>query len=236
MKGFAGFPAVKESETTRLPDLFFSELLPEIDHLGELKVTLHVFWLLTQKKGERRYVSGQELAADRRLLDGLAAPGMPPQEALQRCAGAGCGPAHAAQGIHRRGELAARSGISSTAKRAGRRWTTCWPASGRRPRPRAGAAPGPAPQHLCALRAEHRPPYAPAGRGADGGRRHLPGRVDQDAFREAVEVNKRKLAVYPAHPGALGRRGKRQMKQSRRGDEGDWRRFIEGEYADYIEH
>jgi len=75
MKGFAGFPAGKQPYTP-VPNLFFSELLPDIDHLGELKVTLHIFWLLTQKTGERRYVSGKELAADRHLLIGLASPGL----------------------------------------------------------------------------------------------------------------------------------------------------------------
>ena len=72
MKEFAGFPAGKQAYIP-VPYLFFSELLPEIDHLGELKVTLHVFWLLTQKKGARRYVSGEELA--RYVNDRLAVSG-----------------------------------------------------------------------------------------------------------------------------------------------------------------
>ena len=36
---FAGFPSGK-MHLTRIPAQFFSELLPQIDHLGELKVTL----------------------------------------------------------------------------------------------------------------------------------------------------------------------------------------------------
>ncbi|MGD9046492.1 MAG: primosomal replication protein N, partial [Anaerolineae bacterium] len=82
MKGFSGFPAGKQPYTP-IPNLFFSELLPEIDHLAELKVTLHVFWLLTQKEGDRRCFSGEELAADRRLLGGLPLVGMSPEEALR---------------------------------------------------------------------------------------------------------------------------------------------------------
>jgi DNA replication protein len=82
MKGFAGFSAGRQPYTP-VPNSFFSEVLPDIDHLGELKVTLHVFWLLTLKTGERRYVSGEELSADRRLLGSLASPGMSPEEALQ---------------------------------------------------------------------------------------------------------------------------------------------------------
>ncbi|HSJ55376.1 MAG TPA: primosomal replication protein N, partial [Anaerolineae bacterium] len=81
MKGFAGFPAGKQPYTP-VPELFFAELLPEVDHLGELKVTLHVFWLLAQQKGERPYIAGDELAADGRLLAGLAGTGRPPEEVL----------------------------------------------------------------------------------------------------------------------------------------------------------
>ena len=50
MKAFSGFPAGKV-HFTPLPNLFFSQLLPAIDDLAELKVTLHIFWLLHQKKG-----------------------------------------------------------------------------------------------------------------------------------------------------------------------------------------
>ncbi|MBC7250612.1 MAG: DnaD domain protein [Anaerolineae bacterium] len=81
MRGFAGFPAGK-GPVTPLPSLFFSELLPVIDDLAELKITLHCFWLLHQKKGEIRYVTRRELADDDLLLDSLRATGHPPQQAL----------------------------------------------------------------------------------------------------------------------------------------------------------
>ena len=45
MKSFSGFPAGK-LRFTSVPNLFFSELLPTMDDLAELKVTLHIFWLL----------------------------------------------------------------------------------------------------------------------------------------------------------------------------------------------
>ncbi len=70
MKKFSGFPAGKV-RFTALPNLFFSELLPLIDDLAELKVTLHIFWLLTRKKGRVRYVSLAELLSDGVLLGGL---------------------------------------------------------------------------------------------------------------------------------------------------------------------
>jgi len=83
MKGFSGFPAGKV-HFTPLPNLFFSKLLPAIDDLAELKVTLHIFWLLHQKKGYPRYVSRRELEADGVLLGGLSGTGQEPEERLRQ--------------------------------------------------------------------------------------------------------------------------------------------------------
>jgi len=83
MKSFSGFPAGKV-HFTPLPSLFFSELLPAIDDLAELKVTLHIFWLLHQKKGYPRYVSRRELEADGVLLKGLKRAGEEPKESLRQ--------------------------------------------------------------------------------------------------------------------------------------------------------
>jgi len=61
---------------TSVPDLFFAELLPAIDDLAELKVTLHVVWL-RQRQG-RQAVTRAELSADETLMRGLAAVGEDP--------------------------------------------------------------------------------------------------------------------------------------------------------------
>ncbi len=73
MQGFPGFPAGKLA-TTPVPNLFFSELLPLIDNVAELKVVLHLFWLIGKKRGALRYARLDELLHDRRLVDGLATP------------------------------------------------------------------------------------------------------------------------------------------------------------------
>ncbi len=69
-KGFPGFP-VGVLRTTPIPNLFYSELLPHIDHMGELKVTLYAFWALAQKEGRFRYLRKAEMAADDLLMQGL---------------------------------------------------------------------------------------------------------------------------------------------------------------------
>jgi DNA replication protein len=63
MPAFAGFPPGK-SPYIPLPEQFFTALLPEIEDASELKVTLHLFWLLYRKHGEPRCASDRELLAD----------------------------------------------------------------------------------------------------------------------------------------------------------------------------
>ena len=63
MTQFNGFPG-GQVKWTRLPTQFFSELLPLIDDLEELKLTLFCFWALQQKEGEFRYLTPDELLAD----------------------------------------------------------------------------------------------------------------------------------------------------------------------------
>ena len=66
---FPGFPA--KSSFTPLPDLFFSRLLPEIHSLPELRVVLHIFWRLYPKKEAPKFITYDELASDRTLMEGF---------------------------------------------------------------------------------------------------------------------------------------------------------------------
>jgi DNA replication protein len=74
MTPFDGFPA--RMQFTRIPNVFFSRLLPRIDDIAELKVTLFVLARLYTKKGHPRFVSLAELADDPALGESLgkAAP------------------------------------------------------------------------------------------------------------------------------------------------------------------
>ena len=78
---FSGFPD-GPLRATPVPNPFFSELLPAIDDLGELKLTLYAFWALAARPGPVRYLRRSELADDRLLLQALAAGGRPADEAL----------------------------------------------------------------------------------------------------------------------------------------------------------
>jgi hypothetical protein len=60
---FAGFPGGK-TRTVPIPEAFFTELLPRIDHPGELRVTLVCFYHMARRSGPLRYARRSELEAD----------------------------------------------------------------------------------------------------------------------------------------------------------------------------
>jgi DnaD/phage-associated family protein len=82
MMAFSGFPAGKMS-FTRIPGPFFSELLPQIDHLGELKVTLYALWQLDRMGGEFRYLTEADFLGDQIFMSGMAADPGAAQPLLQ---------------------------------------------------------------------------------------------------------------------------------------------------------
>jgi DNA replication protein len=67
---FVGIPSGRLTFTA-VPNVVFSELLPLLDDAAEIQVTLHVFYLLSQKKGSPRYVTYDELRADETLMRAL---------------------------------------------------------------------------------------------------------------------------------------------------------------------
>ena len=70
MQGFSGFPDGKQ-RLTSIPNLFFSDLLPIIDNLAELKVTLYAFWALGQREGNVRYLRLPDFMNDPILLKAM---------------------------------------------------------------------------------------------------------------------------------------------------------------------
>lgn len=81
MKGFPGFPDGKV-RSLALPEPLFTELLPLVDHLGELKVTLYAFWRLNLKEGQYRFMRREDFAGDDLFMRGLSASPRQAEEAL----------------------------------------------------------------------------------------------------------------------------------------------------------
>ena len=80
MEQFKGFP--NKSQYTPVPGVFFSNLLPKINDISELKTTLHIFRLLYRKRGYPRFVTYRELLGDKSLMNSLKRGEKPPDEVL----------------------------------------------------------------------------------------------------------------------------------------------------------
>ncbi len=76
MTFFAGFPTGKNPYVP-VPEVFFTHILPQIQDSAELKVTLHLFWLLAKKQNQPRCISDRELQQDQLLLRSLKRAGDP---------------------------------------------------------------------------------------------------------------------------------------------------------------
>jgi len=68
-KPFEGFPA--GARAIAIPSLFFTAVLPRIDDPAELVVTVYFFFAHARKKGQPRFLTYAELAADGSLAGAL---------------------------------------------------------------------------------------------------------------------------------------------------------------------
>jgi DnaD/phage-associated family protein len=82
MPEFKGFPEGKVHQVP-IPAPFFKELLPRIDHLGELKISLYFFWRLARMEGPFRFLRASDLAGDEALMRSLGPAPEAAEEALE---------------------------------------------------------------------------------------------------------------------------------------------------------
>ena len=66
---FPGFPA--RAEVTPIPNVFITGIVPRVEDIAELKITLHIFWLLSRRRGYPRFVTYSELLSDPILMSGI---------------------------------------------------------------------------------------------------------------------------------------------------------------------
>jgi DnaD/phage-associated family protein len=71
---FAGFPA-GSVQSTPIPDLVFSAILPAVADPAEALVTLYMFWFLSRQRGYPRYMTAHEIEGESTLLAALGAGG-----------------------------------------------------------------------------------------------------------------------------------------------------------------
>lgn len=232
---FTGFPAGKV-HLTRIPGPFFSELLPQINHLGELKLTLYFLWRVDQMEGNFRYLRRPDFSQDALFMQGLS----PDQEEAQAALD------EALQKAVQRGALLAVSAplldqpetlyFLNTPK--GRAAVQAIERGAWRPSGEEHLAIEliPQPPNIFRLYEEHVGPLTPLVAEALGEAEdtYPPGWIE-DAFRIAVERNARNWRYIEAILKRWQQEG-RDEQEDRRDNEKSGRKYIEGELSDYIEH
>ncbi|MFO8037103.1 MAG: DnaD domain protein [Anaerolineales bacterium] len=80
---FEGFPSGKIN-FTKIPSLFFRDLLPAIDNLEELKVTLYALWQVTRMEGETRYLRVDDFTSDPTFMKGMGETAEEAHQAVEK--------------------------------------------------------------------------------------------------------------------------------------------------------
>jgi DnaD/phage-associated family protein len=204
---FGGFP--QKVRFTPVPSPVFGPLLEQIDDAAELKCLLRIIWLLHQKRSYPRFVSHDELLADQVLARGLSRGGGDAVSELEQ----------AIRKSVRRGTIA--TGTVGAGSRRQRLYTLNTPAERKALAEAAGVGrpieveePGPpaAPEerpNIFALYEDNvgmlSPMIADELREAE---ENFPAIWIEDAFREAVENNKRSWRYIAAILDRWEREGK----------------------------
>lgn len=232
---FKGFSAAK-THLTPIPGQFFSELLPQIDHLGELKLTLYVFWRLDRMTGDFRALRRADFKEDPLFMQSLALDPIQAEalldEALRRAAARGV---LLLAEIHTQEQVEPVYFLNSARGRAALQAIAAgqWQPGEAEP---VTAALKPEPLNIFRLYEEHIGPLTPLIAEALGEAEDIyPTRWIEEAFRAAVERNARNWRYIEAILKRWQEEG-RHAEEDRRNTEKTGRKYIEGELSDFIKH
>lgn len=235
MPVFSGFPE-GSGPFTNLPSQFFQELLPRIDHLGELKLTLYVFWRLDQTEDAFRYLRRADILDDDGFMQGLGDSPMDAQaaldEALKRCVqrgtllSASLDLEMGEENLYFLNTPKGRAALDAIARGEWRHTGDV----------HAPVGVSPARPNIFRLYEENIGPLTPMiAEQLRDAEQAYPAQWIEDALRIAVENNARRWSYVEA---ILKRwqEGGRDDRKDRRDTEKDRRRFVEGEFSEFIEH
>lgn len=236
MNPFKGFSEGK-TRLVPIPEQFFEELLPQIDDLNELYLTLYVFWRLEKMEGAFRYLCHRELLQDTSLMQSIAKE--PDQarldldEALQRAVERGT---LLAVEVVSRNDVERFYFVNSPKGRAAVRAIQ----SGQwRPGSQLPADVQEIP-NIFKVYEENIGPLTPLISDAlKEAEDTYPADWIVDAIRIAVEKNKRVWRYVTAILERWNREGRDAQKtkpQDRRDTPEARRRYVEGEFSDFVEH
>mgnify|MGYP001767661541 CR=1 FL=1 len=230
---FKGF-AAKRVHLTPIPGPFFSELLPQIDDLDELKLSLYAFWRLDQLPGEFRWLTESDFLEDRLFMQGLGPDidqaRLALKDALRRSVERGL-LLEAALG---KGEKQEKLYFLNSAK--GRTAVEAIQDGSWQPSERNGAPTvlRPATPNIFRLYEKHVGPVTPLLAESLGEAEDLyPAEWIEEAFQIAVEHNARNWRYIEAILKRWHKEG-RNAKENRRDTKKTGREYIEGELSDFI--
>ncbi len=199
---FDGFLPGKQPAFT-VPSAFIAELLPLIDDLAELKVTLYYMWAIQQREGRVRYLRRQDFLKDGDFMAGLAGMDFEPGATLDAALERACtrGTLIRAE-VMLAGEAEPLYFINTELGRAGveqiQRGRVDAGIGRRSGRDHAGA-----PEYLPALRAEYRSTDAADRRLAQGRRERVSGGLDRGSDAGGGREQRPELALHPRGAGSL---------------------------------
>ncbi len=234
VKTFNGFPDGKV-RLVPVPTSFFSELLPEIDHLGELKLILYFLWRLDRMEGSFRYLSRLDIAGDVLFMKGLADQADEPEvvlnEALERAVLHGAllkadlKIGNELQNLYFLNSPKGRAAVEAI--RQGK-----WRPTGDAQQPVSLIQERP---NIFRLYEENIGPLTPmiadTLRDAE---KEYPADWIEDAVRIAVKNNVRRWVYVEAILRSWKEEGRDE--QNRRDPQKDYRRYLEGEFSEFIKH
>jgi len=220
---------------TPLPGPFFSELLPQIDHLGELKVTLYALWRAERSEGRFFFLRRSDFEQDTLFMHGLGvstdAAKTALDEALDRAVRRGILLKAKLPGVSDGDEYyflnspKGRAAVEAIHKEV-------WRPTDQQDMPTVLRLERP---NIFALYEENIGPLTPmiADMLRDAEKTY-PERWIVEAIRISVEANKRSWRYIEA---ILRRwQGEGKDEQNRGDSQKNYRRYIEGEFSEFIEH
>jgi DNA replication protein len=235
MTSFNGFPE-GTVRFTRIPDPLLTELLPVIEHLGELKLILYAFWRLERMEGAFRYLRRDNFLEDERFMLGLASGDMEAEaaldDALQRCIQRG---SLLEASLELEGGTETFYFLNSPKGRAAAQAIQRgeWQNSGDPQAPLNLSLEKP---NIFRLYEENIGPLTPmiADKLSEAEDTY-PAQWIEDAMRKAIENNVRRWSYVEAILKSW-QEGGRDERTDRRDTEKDRRRYVEGEFSEFIEH
>ncbi len=230
MQKFSGFLAGKQRHVS-VPDQFFLDVLPHIDDLAELKVTLFVLRHLDQQEGDTRYVTESLLSQDPVLTSSLHEDESQRIACLQNALAAAVERGTLLVGKNADGQalyfLNTPRGRAAVKAMAGGKWM---PDEASQPLPPLEARP-----NIYRLYEENIGLLTPLiAEELQEAEKEFPAEWVEEAFRLAVQRNARNWRYIAAILRAWKEKGRDET--NRRPSEEDSSKYVQGDFGDIVQH